>query len=295
MDTPAMSETFDRRLHPVRPDLAEKSYEDRVTADRFVEGVEKRVTADRLDFRKEPRRDASIDTEALYGEVVRVFEETQEGWAWGQLETDGYVGWFSSDGIGLPGEATHRVRALRTYRYPGPDLKFPPLGLITIGSRASVTSAAVTRGLDYARLDDGSFVVARHLVDVDDVEADWVTVAEEFMGTPYLWGGRTSLGLDCSALVQLAAQAGGHSLLRDSDMQEETAGQKIEWNDLKTLQRGDLVFWKGHVGIVQGPDRLLHANGHTMTVSSEPLSEAAVRIAENEYGEITSVRRLEPV
>jgi cell wall-associated NlpC family hydrolase len=290
-----MSETFDRRLHPVRPDLAAKSYEGRVTADRFVEGAEKRVTADRLDFRKEPRRDSSIDTEALYGEAVRVFEETEEGWAWGQLETDGYVGWFSSDGIGAPGEVTHRVRALRTYRYPGPDLKFPPLGLITIGSRVTVTGAAVTRGLDYARLDDGSFVVARHLVDMHDVEADWVKVAEEFMGTPYLWGGRTSLGLDCSALVQLAAQAGGHSLLRDSDMQEETAGQRIEWNNLESLQRGDLVFWKGHVGIVQGPDRLLHANGHTMTVSSETLSEAAVRIAENEYGEITSVRRLEPV
>lgn len=287
-----MSETLDRRLHPVRTDLAAKSYDGRVTADHFVEGTERRVTADRLEFRKEPRRDSSIDTEALYGEVVRVFEETPEGWAWGQLETDGYVGWFSSDGIGLPGVATHRVRALRTYRYPGPDLKFPPLGLISMGSRVTVAETATTRGLDYTRLDDGSFVVARHLVELQDLETDWVKVAEEFMGTPYLWGGRTSLGLDCSSLVQLAAQAGGHRLQRDSDMQEETAGQKIEWTDLKSLQRGDLVFWKGHVGIVQGPDRLLHANGHTMTVSSESLSAAAVRIAENEYGEVTGVRRL---
>lgn len=290
-----MSETLDRRLHPVRMDLAAQSYDGRVTADRFVEGTEMRVTADRLDFRKEPRRDSSIDTEALYGEIVRVFEETPEGWAWGQLDTDGYVGWFPSDGIGLPGAATHRVRALRTFRYPGPDLKFPPLGLISMGSRVIVTGTATTRGLDYARLDDGSFVVARHLVESQHVETDWVTVAEEFTGTPYLWGGRTSLGLDCSALVQLAAQAGGYRLQRDSDMQEETAGEKVVWTDLKSLQRGDLVFWKGHVGIVQGPDRLLHANGHTMTVSSEPLSAAAVRIAENEYGEVTGVRRLEPL
>ena len=126
----------------------------------------------------------------------------------------------ASDGLGPLEASTHRVRALRTYRYPGPDLKFPPLGLISIGSKVTVTGSATTRGLDYAVLSDGSAVVARHLAELDRIEKDWVAVAEEFLGTPYLWGGRTSLGLDCSALIQLAAQAGGYDVPRDSDMQQ---------------------------------------------------------------------------
>lgn len=287
-----MSEKLDRRLHPVRPDLAARAYEGRVQADRFVDGTVKQVTADRLSMRPEPRRDKSIDTELLFGETVTVFEETMEGWAWGQLETDGYVGWFSSDGLGALEASTHRVRALRTYRYPGPDLKFPPLGLISMGAKVTVTGSATTRGLDYALLSDGSAVVARHLAGLDQFETDWVAVAEEFLGTPYLWGGRTSLGLDCSALVQLAAQAGGYDVPRDSDMQAAGAGEPVETSDLNTLVRGDLVFWKGHVGIVQGPNRLLHANGYTMTVASESLDRAVARIAENEFGNVTGIRRL---
>ncbi len=287
-----MSEKFDRRLHPVRQDLAARAYEGRVRADRFVDGTIRQVTADSLPMRSEPRSDKPIDTELLFGEIVTVFEETMEGWAWGQLETDGYVGWFSSDGLGPLEAPTHRVRALRTYRYPGPDLKFPPLGLISMGARVTVTGSATTRGLDYAVLSDGSAVVARHLAELDQFETDWVAVAEEFLGTPYLWGGRTSLGLDCSALIQLAAQAGGYDVPRDSDMQASGAGKPVETSDLNTLIRGDLVFWKGHVGIVQGPNRLLHANGHTMTVASEPLDRAVARIAENEFGNVTGIRRL---
>ncbi|WP_346900297.1 NlpC/P60 family protein [uncultured Roseibium sp.] len=287
-----MSENFDRRIHPVRPDLAARAYEGRVQADRFVDGTVKQVTADSLSMRAEPRRDKPIDTELLFGETVTVFEETMEGWAWGQLETDGYVGWFSSDGLGALEAATHRVRALRTYRYPGPDLKFPPLGLISMGSKVTVMGSATTRGLDYALLSDGSAVVARHLAGLDQIVEDWVAVAEEFLGTPYLWGGRTSLGLDCSALVQLAAQAGGYDVPRDSDMQAAGAGEAIDAPNLNALKRGDLVFWKGHVGIVQGPNRLLHANGHTMTVASESLDDAVARIAENEFGNVTGTMRL---
>lgn len=287
-----MPQSFDRRRHPVRPDLAADAYEGRVEADRFVEGEVLQVTSDRLALRPEPRPDCSIDTEVLRGEWFTVYEQTPEGWAWGQLDTDGYVGWLSSDGLGPVTPATHRVRALRTYRYPGPDLKFPPLGMLTMGAQVKVTGEAETRGLKYALLSDGSAVVAKHLVPVEDHVKDWVAVAEEFLGTPYLWGGRSSLGLDCSALIQLSAQAGGINVPRDSDMQEAEAGEEIPHDDPSAWERGDLVFWKGHVGVITGPNALLHANGHTMTVAYEPLDKALARIAATEWGLVTKARRL---
>jgi len=287
-----MTKTFDRRRHPVRADLAAIDYDGHADAARFVEGEVFQVTDDRLAIRPEPRPDRPIDTEALSGEWITVYEQTAEGWAWGQLDTDGYVGWFSSDGLGPVQAASHRVRALRTYRYPGPDLKFPPLGLLSMGSLVTVTGEAETRGLTYALLSDGSAVVAKHLVPVEATEGDWVSVAEEFLGTPYLWGGRTSLGLDCSALIQLAAQAGGIDIPRDSDMQEAEAGDAIAHDNPEVFQRGDLVFWKGHVGLVTGPNSLLHANGLTMTVAFEPLDRALKRIATTEWGAVTKARRL---
>lgn len=288
-----MKNLFDRRLHPVRLDLAALDYQGRVEAERFVEGEVLQVTADRLAMRPDPRPDCPIDTEVLCGEWVTVYEKTAEGWAWGQLDTDGYVGWISSDGLGPVKAATHRVRALRTYRYPGPDLKFPPLGVLSIGSKVTVVGEAETRGLTYALLSDGSAVVAKHVIGLDDVEKDWVGVAEEMLGTPYLWGGRTSVGLDCSALVQLAAQAGGIDIPRDSDMQEHNAGHEIPHDDPSAFRRGDLVFWKGHVGIVTAPNMLLHANGFTMTVAYEPLDSAIARIAATEWGAVTNARRLD--
>lgn len=287
-----MTKSLDRRRHPVRADLAAIDYQGRVEADRFVEGEVLQVTADKMSLRPEPRPDRSIDTEALRGEWVTVYEQTPEGWAWGQLDTDGYVGWLSSDGLGPVRAATHRVRALRTYRYPGPDLKLPPLGLLSMGSRVTVTGQTETRGLAYALLDDGSAVVAKHLVPAEEHVDDWVSVAEEFLGTPYLWGGRSSLGLDCSALIQLAAQAGGIDIPRDSDMQEAEAGEEIAHDDPAALVRGDLLFWKGHVGVIAGPNQLLHANGHTMTVAYEPLDRAIDRIAATEWGAVTRARRL---
>jgi cell wall-associated NlpC family hydrolase len=287
-----MPSSLDRRRHPVRPDLAAFDYEGRVEARRFVEGEVFQINSDRITIRPEPRPDRSIDTEALRGEWITVYEQTPEGWAWGQLDTDGYVGWFSSDCLGPVVAATHRVRALRTYRYPGSDLKFPPLGLLSLGSKVTVTGEAETRGLKYALLSDGSAVVAKHLVPVDAQEKDWVAVAEELLGTPYLWGGRSSLGLDCSALVQLAAQTAGIDLPRDSDMQEAEAGEEIPHDHPANLQRGDLLFWKGHVGIIAGENRLLHANGFTMTVAYEQLDQAIERIAATEWGAITRARRL---
>ncbi|MTI43908.1 cell wall-associated NlpC family hydrolase [Roseibium hamelinense] len=285
---------YDRRLHPVRPDIAAESYRGIYEAERYSRGIQRRIVSDKVPMTAKPRLDQPIDTEILYGEGFTVFEETPDGWAWGQLETDGYVGWVPSEALSDMPETGHIVSALRTYRYPMPDLKFPPRGLLSMGARVAVTDRTTVRGLDYAKLSDGSFVVAKHLSPLNGVAGDWVAVAEEFLGTPYLWGGRSSLGLDCSALVQLAAQRAGISVARDSDMQERSAGIPVKFDGCGDgLSRGDLIFWKGHVAIVTGPNKLIHANGYTMTVAFEEVQVALSRIAETEWGDVTSVRRLE--
>lgn len=287
-----MVEKYDPRRHPIRSDLAAVDYQNLVEAARYVEGEVRQINCDCVGLRAQPSLEASIDTQGLYGEWITVYEETQDGWAWGQLATDGYVGWLRANSLGAVSTATHHVRSLRTFRYPEPDLKAPVVGWLSIGSQVTVCEQFEVRGLLYAVLSDGSSVVEKHLKALDQVEDDWVTIAEEFVGTPYLWGGRSSLGLDCSALVQIAAQSGGFSLPRDSDMQEAEAGLEIHVDDLQNLQRGDLIFWKGHVGIVSGPNRLLHANGYTMNVAYEALDKAVDRIASTEWGQITKVRRL---
>ena len=281
--------SFDRRITPFRPDLADERLRGQVEAERFATGTIRQVVASSTPVRRHPSPDAPLDTEALMGERVTVYDE-HEGWAWGQLHSDGYVGFLPSADLGAPGPAaTHKVIAIRTFVYPGANLKLPFTGHLALNTEVTVT------GLDgdYARLASGSFVFAAHLTEIDTREPDFVAVAERLLGTPYLWGGRTSLGLDCSGLVQTALAAAGIQAPRDSDMQEAQLGTAVEIKpDLSGLRRGDLVFWKGHVGIMLDPTRLLHATGHTMTVSIEPLAAAEERIRTRSYGPITSIKRL---
>ena len=184
---------------------------------------------------------------------------------------------------------THRVSALRTFLYPGPSIKLPPLAALSLNAGVAV----VEQKGDFGVLADGGHVFLKHLAAFDRFEPDFVAVAECFLGVPYLWGGKTSLGLDCSGLTQLALAATGIASPRDSDMLEAALGTAVAFDDsLSGLQRGDLVFWKGHVGILTDPDTLLHANGYTMTVFSEPLREARDRILTKSFGAITSIKRL---
>jgi len=274
------------RLTPARPDLADKRLEGTVTASRFVEGAAKQVVAASAPLRREPRSDSALDTELLHGETVRVFEETAEGWAWIQLDTDGYVGWCPAEALGAVGPApTHRVTILRTFVYPGPSIKQPPLMMLSMNARVAVASSD-----DHFARTDAGFIYARHLVPLETFEPDWVGVAERFVGTPYLWGGRTSIGLDCSALVQMAMTAAGLPCPRDTDMQEGALGTDLGVNDLTGLQRGDLLFWKGHVAVARGDATMVHANGHHMDTVVEPIEEAVARIA-REGLSVTSVKR----
>jgi cell wall-associated NlpC family hydrolase len=281
----------DARLHAFRSDLADARLQGEVVAERFVSGRPARVTASVADMRKAPRPDAGVNTQLLLGDDVLVFDSA-EGWAWVQAERDGYVGYLASSMLGgRDHPATHMVSVPRTFLYPGPDLRFPIAGQISMGSTVTVTGAAETRGTHYALLSSGQAVIAAHLRPVGDMADDYVSVAELFLGTPYLWGGVSGFGIDCSGLVQLAMRMAGRNVLRDSDMQAASLGEPLAPGpDHGGLRRGDLVFWKGHVAIMTDPETMIHANGHTMLVSREGLKDAVARIGYL-YGGPTGFRR----
>ena len=285
---------LDRRLNAFRPDLADVGLKGRVEAGTFAHPEAMVVITHTAPVHREPRKDAGLDTEALCGDIVSVFE-TGEGWAWGQLASDGYVGYLPSERLGpVVAPPTHKVRAVRTFAYPGPSMKLPKAMTLSLGTRLTVLEVqgpfAVVAGV--AGLAK-SWVWADHLTMLERHAADPVTVAEQLLHVPYLWGGKSSLGLDCSALVQLSLDAAGILALRDSDMQEASLGHPLDMMGVApTLRRGDLVFWKGHVGFMQDAAQLLHANGHHMLVASEPLALAAERILAKGGGPITSIRRL---
>jgi cell wall-associated NlpC family hydrolase len=278
---------FDPRLTPARADLAAKHLQGKVQAARYVEGRVREVIEAQAPLRREPRPDAPLDTEALKGERVTIYDTNGEGWAWGQLAADGYVGWLPDNALAPAGAApTHKVTALRTLVFPGPSIKQPPLEALPLGARLAI-----------ARIEDrmavtssGAYVPATHLAPLDRNETDFVAVAERFLGAPYLWGGKTALGLDCSGLVQVALTACRIACPRDSDMQEAALGTAVP-ADFSAVRRGDLIFWKGHVAIVRDRNLLLHANAYHMAVASEPIAEAIARIR-GAGSEITGVRRI---
>jgi cell wall-associated NlpC family hydrolase len=274
--------TLDPRLTPARADLAARHLQGQVTADRFVDGELREVLDPLAPLRRDPSPDAALDTEALLGERVTVYETTEEGWAWGQLESDGYVGWLPANALGRPGAApTHKVAVPRTLVFPGPSIKLPPLAGLPLGARLAIVRQEGTLAVTAA----GGFVPARHLAPVDAVETEFVAVAERLPGAPYLWGGKSNLGIDCSGLVQVALAACGIPCPRDSDMQErhfpEATGAR---------RRGDLMFWKGHVAIARDATTIIHANAFHMAVTIEPAEDAIARSRAN-GSEVTSVRR----
>lgn len=276
---------LDPRLTPARADLAAASLRGRVEAARFVEGTPARVVAASAPLRRRPDADAPLETEALHGEAVTVYEDAG-AWSWVQLTRDSYVGYLPTAALGPPSAPTHRVAALRTHAYPGPSIKRPPLHAISLGARPRIERSEGDFAIDV----DGRHYFARHLAPVESVEPDFVAVAERFLESPYLWGGRTSEGVDCSGLTQTALTAAGIASPRDTDMMEAGLGAPLALD--AALRRGDLVFWKGHIGIMRDAGALLHASGWHMKVVSEPLREARTRIAASEGGPITSIRRL---
>ena len=283
-----MSDRPDPRLFPYRHDLAARGLEDIVAAPRYVDGAERQVTASAAPVMKAPSDDARLETEALFGETVTVYE-TGDGWSWGQVGTDGYVGYLPEHALApVAWDTTHYVRVPRTYIFPEPDIKSGPPRLISLMARVGVDSAAD----GFSQLaGSGGYVFSGHLAAIGEHERDFVSVAQDLIGTPYLWGGRQTLGFDCSALVQLSLAACGVDCPRDSDMQESALGTAHGGTGLRNLQRGDLVFWKGHVAIMVDAVRMIHCNACHMRVFIEDVRGAVDRIAAA-GSRVTSIRRL---
>jgi len=282
-----MTTPFDKRLTPARPDLAAEHLRGQVQAQAYAPGVEMHVLHETLPLFPQPTREGPIDTHALFGETLMVYEIDGEGWAWGQLRADGYVGYLPVEGLREGAmTANRRVIAPRTLVYPGPSMKLPTWGALPLGALVAATRETG----DFAEVPGLGFVWRDHLAGLDHAAPDFVAVAERFLHAPYLWGGKTSSGLDCSGLLQIALHASGVASPRDTDMMEKALGAPIDM--AAGLRRGDIVFWKGHVGVMQDAGALLHANGHHMLVVSEPLAEARERIVAKTGADVTSVRRL---
>ena len=282
-----MTGNLDPRLHAYRADLAAEKLRGKVVSEHFAEAVQMQVTDQTAPVFAAPRPDAEMIAEALHGEMIDVYEAS-EGWVWGQLCADGYVGYVSAHALSCDiAGPTHKVMVPRTFVYPAADIKSVPVMSLTLNAGLRIDG---TQG-EFSHTADGHFVFTAHIGGVETFASDFVAVAETLLGAPYLWGGKTIGGLDCSGLVQLACQVAGIPALRDSYMQRDHLGRPLTLTGFSALQRGDILFWKGHVGIMADSNNLLHATAHAMLTIVEPAEPAIRRIAQG-GSEILQVNRL---
>ncbi|KIT16993.1 C40 family peptidase [Jannaschia aquimarina] len=281
--------TQDPRTTPANGHAAASELRGKVEAARYVKGTMKTVRQPLANLLDKPRGERT--SQLLYGETFRVIDE-REGYSFGQGLRDGYCGWVATTALARHEEATHWIAAPATHLYVKPSLRAQPEVSLYCGSRVRVVSE---QG-DFCKLSTGHHAPVQHLRLLRQTYMDAVRLADLFLGTPYLWGGVSPWGVDCSGLVQRALLGAGHECPRDSDQQMAELGRPLLGGE--DLKRGDLIFWKGHVGILASPTRLLHANAYTMSVAYENLGEAIERIARSSgpgqgSGEVLAIKRLE--
>lgn len=272
----------DRRLTPANGRVAADSLRGAVEAESYVEGAARQLCAPVADLMHAPR--GRRERQVVSGEHVTVFED-RDGWSFVQLARDGYVGYLPSSTLTDPEAATHWVHARSTHLYPAPDFKAREIHTLSHLSRVHVIQETGR----FAQV-SGGFIPRMHLAPLDALASDPVTVAQTYLATPYLWGGNSAFGIDCSGLVQAGCLACGIPCPGDSDLQEAGLGQDLPED--APLRRGDLLFWKGHVAWVADADTILHANAHHMAVTFEPMHDAITRIAEQGDGPVTARKRL---
>jgi len=277
---------LDPRRNAYRPDLADERLRGHVKAERFVTGTPMRVAVPSIELHAKPTGGEPPTTEGLLGEDVLVFD-AQKDWAFVQLVRDGYTGYLAREALTPASEEkpTHRIAALWALGFKAADIKSPLRLVLPMGAQVTGEAAG-----DFLKLNSGVYIPIQHVAPAGSREPEFVAIAERFVGTPYRWGGKTALGIDCSGLVQISLQSAGAEVPRDSDMQAAELGWSIGPAEWRNPMRGDLVFWRGHVGIMVDGERLLHANAHHMAVVTEPLA-AVVERAQARGSPITDVRR----
>jgi len=273
----------DQRLTPARIDLAAAHLKGSVDSEQFVDATPMQVNAAIIPLRPAPANTAGVDTVLLHGERFDAYD-VADGWVWGQAVRDGYVGYVPQAALSTDlFEATHTVAVPTAHLYPQPDIKTEPVAALWMNSL--IAPKAITD--EFADV-GGLFLPAQHLVPIKDVASSWVAVAEMFLHAPYVWGGKTAAGIDCSGLIQVALARAGISAPRDSDMLRDI-GEEASPDD---LQRGDMLFWKGHVGVMATAKTFLHATAFSMQVMREPVTTTRKRI-ETELGlPLLTVRRI---
>ncbi|MEL7165266.1 MAG: NlpC/P60 family protein [Pseudomonadota bacterium] len=268
----------DRRFQAANARVAHSTLIGTVQAARFTDGTPQIVRAPSADLCAQPGK--GRDKQLLMGQAFTVLD-VQGDHAFGFDPVDGYVGYVDAPLLRDPAPPTHKVITRLAHMYTAPDIKAPEIGLFSFGSRMALTP----ENDDFLRHGE-VFIPRQQVAPVTETPDDPATIAELFLGTPYLWGGDTGTGIDCSGLVQTALTACGIPCPRDSDLQQTA----FPATDPACLQRSDLVFWKGHVGMMRDPDTIIHANAFHMTVATEPLTTAIQRIA-TQYGEVTAYTR----
>lgn len=271
---------MDRRLTPMTGGVALRSLAGRVTDARFVDGEAGAICQPLVDLCA--ATGGARDRQVLLGDAVTVVDRT-DAHVFVQMAKDGYCGWVAADAIGPPVAATHWVAAPASHLYSGPKVQARERAALPMGARLAVLGQTGS----FAETAFG-FVPAVHLRPLGQTADDPVQVAETFLNAPYLWGGNSHAGVDCSGLVQLAFHACGRACPGDSDLQQQI-GQPLP--DDAPLVRGDLLFWKGHVAMVVDAQRLIHANGHSMSVAYEGIRACIDRVVEQGGGPVMARRR----